>query len=67
MSVRRALRCPGCGVELAEGRELRKCQPCHNLQVKKWRANMAPLRATSEYPGVDIDAVHRSPRPRVRA
>ena len=57
-----AMRCATCGVELRVGRQLKKCQPCHNLQIKKWREAMGALRPTREFPGVDIDAVHRNPR-----
>ncbi len=67
MTERLPMFCLDCGVELAEGRQMRKCQPCHNVQVTKWRDDMGPLHATSEFPGVDIDAIHRTHRTKAPA
>ena len=34
------------------------CKPCHEKVTREWREAMT-LRPTREFPGVDIDAVHR--------
>lgn len=53
------LQCNGCGTDLPEGRVLEKCAPCHYAQVKQWRKSLT-LQPTRQFPGVDIDRIHRT-------
>ena len=57
-SLKGAKHCATCGVALELDRALGKCTPCHAKQVKEWRDNLT-LQPTREFPGVDIDRIHR--------
>lgn len=57
MEVRRLVFCARCGeADRAPGQGY--CLPCKAVVVREWREAMT-LRPTREFPGVDIDAIHR--------
>jgi predicted ATP-dependent serine protease len=52
----RRYKCRSCGDPAS--RLLGLCSPCKKAQVREWRASMT-LQPTRQFPGVDIDAIHR--------